>query len=66
MEPSTNGNRVLGKLIGNTGDPMKLHVALRDSYAARRGEFVRIMHQESWGPTTTSMSFQLCQLAKRW
>jgi len=48
MEPSTNGNRVLGKLIGNTGDPMKLHVALRDSYAARRGEFVRIMHQESW------------------
>jgi len=43
----TTPARVLGKLIGNTGDPMHLRVALKDSYAARRGEFVRIMHQET-------------------
>ena len=42
-------NKVLGKLIGNTGDPMNLRVALRDSYSARRGEFVRIMHEELLG-----------------
>jgi DNA helicase HerA-like ATPase len=38
--------RVLGKLVGNTGNPMNLRAALRDSYSARRGEFVRIAHQE--------------------
>lgn len=43
----SNANRVIGKLIGNTGDPMKLQVALKDSHSARRGEFVRVMHQES-------------------
>ena len=43
----TNGNRVVGKLIGNTGDPMRLQVALKDSHSARRGEFVRVMHQEN-------------------
>ncbi len=47
MSNDSNGNQVLGKLIGNTGDPMRLLVALKDSYSARRGEFVRIMHQET-------------------
>ncbi len=47
MSKATNGQRVIGKLIGNTGDPMRLQVALRDSFSARRGEFVRIMHQEN-------------------
>ena len=46
MERSTATHRVIGKLIGNTGDPMRLQVALKDSFAARRGEFVRILHQE--------------------
>ena len=41
MERSTGAHRVLGKLIGNTGDPMRLQVALKDSFSARRGEFVR-------------------------
>lgn len=36
----------LGKLVGNTGQPDKLTVALRTSFSARRGEFVRIAHQE--------------------
>lgn len=36
----------LGKLVGNTGDPSSLTVAFRDSFSARRGEFIRIAHQE--------------------
>lgn len=34
----------LGKLIGNTGSPTNLRVALRGSFSARRGEFVRVLH----------------------
>jgi len=41
--------RILGKLVGNTGDPMKLRAAMRDSHSARRGEFVRIKHEERRG-----------------
>src|ERR1700722_857499 len=36
----------IGKLVGNTGQPDKLTVALRTSFSARRGEFVRVAHQE--------------------
>jgi uncharacterized protein len=43
----------IGKLIGNTGKPHDLKVALRDSYAARRGEFVRVPHTEAAGEPTT-------------
>lgn len=39
-------HRVLGRLVGNTGDANKLGMILEDSFAVRRGEFVRIMHQE--------------------
>lgn len=38
--------QVLGKLIGNTGDPNNLSMALNSPFAGRRGEFVRIRHQE--------------------
>ena len=41
-----NEENYLGKLIGNTGQPNNLTIALRDSFSARRGEFVRISHQE--------------------
>lgn len=37
---------VLGKLVGNTGDASKLTMVVNGSFAVRRGEFVRIMHQE--------------------
>src|ERR1035437_2532683 len=37
---------VLGRLVGNTGDPNNLTMVLSSSFAARRGEFVRIGHQE--------------------
>lgn len=39
----------LGKLIGNTGSPTNLRVALRGSFSARRGEFVRVPHTEREG-----------------
>jgi len=39
-------HEVIGKLVGNTGDPSNLTVALNSSFAARRGEFVRIRHKE--------------------
>ena len=43
MESATDH---LGKLVGNTGTPTKLKVALRGAFATRRGEFVRIPHSE--------------------
>src|SRR5436190_24188845 len=43
----------LGKLIGNTGSPTNLKVALRGSFAARRGEFVRVPHVEREGDQET-------------
>lgn len=42
-------NQVLGKLVGNTGDPSNLSMAMNSSFGGRRGEFVRIRHQEREG-----------------
>jgi hypothetical protein len=39
-------HKVLGKLVGNTGDAAKLTMVIEDSFSVRRGEFVRIMHRE--------------------
>ncbi|MBD1999301.1 ATP-binding protein [Leptolyngbya sp. FACHB-541] len=39
-------HQVLGKLIGNTGDPNNLTMTLASSFAGKRGEFVRIRHKE--------------------
>lgn len=39
-------HKVLGKLVGNTGDADRLTMVVQDSFSVRRGEFVRIMHQE--------------------
>lgn len=38
--------KYIGKLIGNTGNPSDLKMVLSDSFAARRGEFIKIGHQE--------------------
>jgi uncharacterized protein len=54
----------LGKLIGNTGQPDKLTVALRDSYSARRGEFVRIAHQERRGEAATDVLGRIVALSR--
>ena len=39
-------HKVLGKLVGNTGDATQLTMVVQDSFSVRRGEFVRIMHKE--------------------
>ena len=39
-------HQVIGKLVGNTGDPRKIMMVMNSSIAGRRGEFVRIAHQE--------------------
>jgi DNA helicase HerA-like ATPase len=54
----------LGKLIGNTGRPDQLTVALRDSYSARRGEFVRIAHQERRDEPATDVLGRIVALSR--
>ncbi len=54
----------LGKLIGNTGQPNKLVVALRDSYSARRGEFVRIRHQEARNEPATDVLGRIMEISR--
>ena len=39
--------KYIGRLIGNTGNPHDLKIVLNDSFAAKRGEFVKIRHVES-------------------
>lgn len=38
-------DKYLGTLVGETGG-LQVNIALRDSFSARRGEFVRVHHQE--------------------
>jgi len=40
-------DKYIGKLIGDTGNPNDLKVALENSFSAKRGEFVKIRHRES-------------------
>jgi DNA helicase HerA-like ATPase len=58
------GDNHLGKLVGNTGDPNNLIVALRDSFSARRGEFVRIAHQERKGDTSADVLGRIVSLSR--
>jgi hypothetical protein len=64
MEHPTNADRVIGKLIGNTGDPMRLQVALKDSFSVRRGEFVRIMHKESRAEETLPVLGRIVSISR--
>jgi uncharacterized protein len=54
----------LGKLIGNTGNPTNLKVALRSAFAARRGEFVRIPHQEREGEAETDCLGRIISISR--
>lgn len=40
-------DKYIGKLIGNTGNPNDLKIALENSFSAKRGEFVKIKHKET-------------------
>jgi DNA helicase HerA-like ATPase len=59
-----NSDNYLGKLIGNTGQPDKLTVALRDSYSARRGEFVRIAHHERKNEPATDVLGRIVAISR--
>lgn len=54
----------IGKLIGNTGKPDKLTVALRTSFSARRGEFIRISHQERENDTKVDVLGRIVSLSR--
>lgn len=54
----------LGKLIGNTGIPTSLKVALRGSFSARRGEFVRIPHTERRGEDETDCLGRITDISR--
>jgi DNA helicase HerA-like ATPase len=57
-------SRSLGKLIGNTGSPVNLTVALKGSFSARRGEFVRIPHKEREGDSQTDCLGRIVTLSR--
>jgi len=59
-----DSDNYLGKLIGNTGQPDKLTVALRNSFSARRGEFVRIGHQERRDEPATEVLGRIVALSR--
>lgn len=63
MAPSDTREHI-GRLIGNTGDPNDLTVAMRDSFSARRGEFVRVAHQERKGEATTDVLGRIVALSR--
>ncbi|MEG2867884.1 MAG: DUF87 domain-containing protein [Terrisporobacter sp.] len=46
-------DKYIGKLIGNTGNPNDLKIALQNSFSAKRGEFVKIKHKEGEQDTDT-------------
>ena len=54
----------IGKLIGNTGKPDKLTVALRTSFSARRGEFIRVSHQERENDTKVDVLGRIVSLSR--
>ncbi|QDU37638.1 AAA-like domain protein [Maioricimonas rarisocia] len=60
----TTPHEHLGKLIGNTGNPTSLKVALRGSFSARRGEFVRIPHTERRGENETDCLGRITNISR--
>jgi hypothetical protein len=53
------------KLVGNTGQPDNLTVALRTSFSTRRGEFVRVAHQERENDPLSTSLVALCHSRAR-
>jgi uncharacterized protein len=54
----------LGKLIGNTGNPTNLKIALRGAFSARRGEFVRIPHTERQADSETDCLGRIISISR--
>jgi len=57
-------HKILGKLVGNTGDANKLTMIVQDSFSVRRGEFVRIMHQERLDETVIPVLGRVIQISR--
>ena len=57
-------HQVLGTLVGNTGDPTKVMMVMSSSFGARRGEFVRISHQERAGDPTCDVLGRISSISR--
>jgi uncharacterized protein len=57
-------SQILGKLVGNTGDPNNLTMVISSSFAGRRGEFVRIRHQERVGESETDVLGRIVSMTR--
>ena len=55
---------VLGRLVGNTGDPTNLTMVLNSSFAGRRGEFVRVRHREQEGEAQTDVLARIVSISR--
>lgn len=55
---------VLGRLVGNTGDPTNLSMVLTSSFAGRRGEFVRVRHREQEGAAQTDVLARIVSISR--
>lgn len=55
-------HKVLGKLVGNTGEAARLSMVVEDSFSVRRGEFVRIMHRERSDEGSVSVLGRVIQI----
>ena len=57
-------HQVLGTLVGNTGEPHNLSIVLNSSFAGRRGEFVRIRHQERDDESVTYVLGRIIKISR--
>jgi len=57
-------HQVLGTLVGNTGDPTKVMMVMSSSFGARRGEFVRISHQERDGEQACDVLGRIASISR--
>lgn len=55
---------VIGRLVGNTGDPTSLTMVLNSSFAGRRGEFVRVRHREQEGEAQTDVLARIVSISR--
>jgi DNA helicase HerA-like ATPase len=56
--------RILGRLVGNTGDPTNLSMVLNSSFAGRRGEFVRVRHREQEDGSATDVLARIVSISR--
>lgn len=57
-------DKYIGKLIGNTGNPNDLKIALEDSFSTKRGEFVKIRHKESHSEAETFVLGRIVSISR--